>query len=362
MEKKKAVAITVVFLTVLFGLALFHLCLPDRTVSRAERRKLAQTPEISADAVLSGAFAEDLEDYLLDQFPLREQFRTIHAALRFYAFFQSDNDGIYLHDGGAYKIEDPLDEKQVSYAAEKMNEVRSAYLQEAQVYYAVVPDKNAVAQNDRPHLDHDSLCQILSDNLQGMREIELWSLLSPSDYYRTDPHWRQEQIYPVAERIAEEMGVELPEEETYTQCSLSPFYGAYYGQAALPLEADTLTYLTSHATETALVTCLPTGETSAVYRADLFDGMDGYDVYLSGAQPIVVIEQPEAVTDRELIIFRDSFASSIAPYFIGAYRKITLIDLRYIPASMLNEYVEFGQQDVLFLLSTSVLNRGMLLR
>ena len=91
--------------------------------------------------------------------------------------------------------------------------------------------------------------------------------------------------------------------------------------------------------------------------------MDGYDVYLSGAQPVVSIECENAKTDRELVIFRDSYGSSIAPLFTGAYKKITLIDLRYIPSMLLGQFVEFGEnQDALFLFSTSLLNSSMLMR
>ena len=60
------------------------------------------------------------------------------------------------------------------------------------------------------------------------------------------------------------------------------------------------------------------------------------------------------------MLFRDSFGSSIAPLLIENYRKITLIDLRYINSELLSEYVEFNNQDVLFLYSGVVLNQNIL--
>jgi len=90
--------------------------------------------------------------------------------------------------------------------------------------------------------------------------------------------------------------------------------------------------------------------------------MDGYDIFLSGAQAIQTIEVPNAESDRELIIFRDSFGSSITPLLTGAYSKITLVDLRYIAADFVDQFVEFEDQDVLFLYSTSLFNSGMLLK
>ena len=43
-----------------------------------------------------------------------------------------------------------------------------------------------------------------------------------------------------------------------------------------------------------------------------------------------VIYNENSFNDKELIIFRDSFASSLTPLLIKYYSKITLIDNRYI--------------------------------
>ena len=93
-----------------------------------------------------------------------------------------------------------------------------------------------------------------------------------------------------------------------------------------------------------------------VYDLDRLTGSDLYEVYLSGAQSLLTIENPNATTDRELIVFRDSFGSSLAPLLTRDYAKVTLVDVRYIPAQRLGNYLDFHGQDVLFLYSTLVLN------
>ena len=90
--------------------------------------------------------------------------------------------------------------------------------------------------------------------------------------------------------------------------------------------------------------------------------MDGYDTFLSGAQALLTVENPLAGTDRRLILFRDSFGSSLAPLLLDSYREITLVDLRYLSSSLLGDYVDFDGADVLFLYSTSILNSAMLLK
>lgn len=66
------------------------------------------------------------------------------------------------------------------------------------------------------------------------------------------------------------------------------------------------------------------------------------------------------ILGKELLLFRDSFGSSIAPLLLENYSKITLIDLRYISQEVLENYIEFNEQDVLFLYSTLVLNQNIL--
>ena len=93
-----------------------------------------------------------------------------------------------------------------------------------------------------------------------------------------------------------------------------------------------------------------------------FGGIDPYDVFLSGALPLISIENKENGTGRELLLFRDSFGSSIAPLLLEGYSKITLIDLRYISADILGKYIEFKDQDVLFLYNTQVINNRYMLK
>ena len=362
MNRKKAIAVTAAFLAVIFVLAALML-LPDQELSSAERRKLAQAPKLSGDAVISGKYAQDFEDYLLDQFPLREQFRTIKSVLKFYVFGQSDNNGVYLSDGSAFKMDYPLNEKQLAYGAAKLNSINDTLLQDSKVYYSIIPDKNyfAAENTGHPHIDYEKLVQQLAEQTSGMEYIDIFPYLTIEDYYNTDAHWRQERIYPVAQALTDAMDATngfIPL-SAYTTRSLYPFYGVYCGQSALPLKPDTLNYMTSELTESAQVTGIEFEGERAVYTTESFSGMDGYDVFLSGAQAIVEINCAKATSQRSLVIFRDSFGSSLTPYFIGAYSKITLVDLRYIPASLLESYVDFSGCDVLFLYSTSLLNSAM---
>lgn len=100
----------------------------------------------------------------------------------------------------------------------------------------------------------------------------------------------------------------------------------------------------------------------SIYDMEKARGRDPYEIYLSGAISLITIENPNATTEKELIIFRDSFGSSLAPLLVEGYAKITLVDIRYLRSDMLSKFITFENQDVLFLYSTLVLNNSETLK
>ena len=165
-----------------------------------------------------------------------------------------------------------------------------------------------------------------------------------------------------ADTLAAAMGVALPDNR-YTEWTLDrPYYGVYYGYAALPMEPDHLTYLTSDLLDACTVYNYETGKTGPIYDLAKGAGKDPYELFLSGSVSLLTIENPNADTDRELVIFRDSFGSSLAPLLVPGYAKVTLADIRYLPSSQMGKYLTFTDQDVLFLYSAPVLNNSETLK
>ena len=101
------------------------------------------------------------------------------------------------------------------------------------------------------------------------------------------------------------------------------------------------------------------GKILPLYDFEKGNDKDGYDLFLGGERPYITIENPNAKTDKELVVFRDSYGRSIIPLLADDYAKITVIDIRYLSSMMLGNYKIFKEgQDVLFLYSTLVLNNS----
>jgi len=327
--------------------------------SVAERRKLTQAPQFTVESFGSGQFAKSFEKYTLDQFPLRDSFRQVKSMFSYYGLLQSDNNNIYVRDGYVEKLNYPLDEAAVNKAKATFTQVYEKYIKgkTENIYVAVVPDKGyyLTRENGFPAMDYGALMTQME--CDWAQTIDLTSSLTKESYYRTDTHWRQEELLPVAQKLSQAMGQTGPTAENYTAETMDrPFYGVYYGQAALPMKPDEMKLLQSDVFRDVKVTGYDDlGRPVELPLYYMEAGDDLYDVFFEGSkQSLVVMENPNARTDRHLVIFRDSYGCSIAPLFLEDYAKITLVDLR--ASQTIPMMVNYRDADVLFLQSTLVLN------
>lgn len=333
---------------------------PAEDFSDSERRKLAQFPELSVKTVLDGKFMTEFESYTLDQFPLRDSFRQLKALFHYNALGQKDNNDIYIAEGYAAKLEYPLNETSVTNAVKKFNQLYEKYLTGSEnIVFAVAPDKGyyLAEANGYPAMDYETLFARLQEELPWAEFVDITDTLTAEDYYYTDTHWRQEKLATAAESLCKALGADWFREEELTPAAVErPFYGVYHGQAALPMDAEELYLMTGDVLDGCTVYNHETGKTTGIYDWEKLESRDLYDIYLSGAAALLTIENPNAATDRELVVFRDSFGSSMIPLLVKDYRTVTVVDIRYIASDYVGNFVDFHGQDVLFLYSTLVLN------
>ena len=332
---------------------------PDADFSDSERRGLKQFPELSYQTLIDGGFMENFEGYTLDQFPLRESFRSVKAIVSKYVFLRGENNGLYEVDGVLSKLDYPLDEESVDRAADRFRFVWDKYMADKNVkgYLAVIPDKNAflAEANGYPAMDYDALYKRMYEKTDFLTPIELRGSVKLEDFYRTDTHLRQENLLPLAGTLLEGMGGKA--DAKYETVALpTPFRGVYHGQSALNPKPDALRYLTNDTLKNCKVFDFQNNKAISIYELEKAEGKDPYELFLGGPLSFVTIENPNAETEKELIVFRDSFGSAIAPLLAEDYAKITLVDIRYLHPMMLGSLIQFDSQDVLFLYSTSVLN------
>ena len=338
---------------------------PGEEISESERRKLQQFPDISVKELLSGDWMEDFESYTLDQFPFRDAFRRVKALTHYNLLGQKDNNGIYIADGYAAKLEYPLNENSLRNALEKFRKIYDKYLTGSKVFFSVVPDKGyfLAESNGYPAMDYKALMNTMAEGMPWAEFVDISDQLNLESYYKTDTHWRQEQLLGVAQKLCEALGTDAFEQgELALEVLERPFYGVYYGQAALPMDAEQMYVVRQGILDNHTVYNHENGKTTGIYDWSKLESQDLYDVFLSGAAALLTIENPTGNSDKELIIFRDSYGSSLIPLLLKDYAKVTVIDTRYIAPDLLSRFVDFHGQDVLMLYSTLLLNNSFSLK
>ncbi|MEE0968400.1 MAG: DHHW family protein [Clostridia bacterium] len=363
--KVKNIVICVLMAIILFTLSALCLFGEKKEFLDTERRPAAEFPELSYESIMkdgveySDSFMSKFEKYALDIFPFRDAFRTLKAFCANYVFLHKDNNNIFISDGYAAEMQYPLNDSSIEHATSRFEFIYNRYLKDLGItpYISIIPDKAyfLAEKNGNLSMDYEKFVQKFSDKMDYAEYIDIFGELSIEDYYKTDTHWRQEKLVDIAEILVNAMGGSY--DSTFDINKLdNPFYGVYYGQAALPLPAETIYYLTNENILNVKVYDHQNNREISLYDMEKAYGKDPYDMFMSGELSLVTIENPNAKTDKELIIFRDSFGRSIIPLMAEDYAKITVIDIRYLPSPMLGAYVNFENAEVLFLYSTLVLN------
>lgn len=362
------------------GYAIFFVCLmailyvvsvvcifskPEEHYSQSERRTLNLRPYLyETEEIWTGKYVKKWENYMVDQFPLRDELRSLKSHFSLNIMQKQDTHGIYVKDGYLCKMEYPMDEESVDRASWAFENLYMLYMQDTQVkpYMVIVPDKNYFLADDNVlSMNYEKLYSQVYEDTPHLEPIDITTQLQLTDYYRTDTHWKQEGIIDVAALLAERMDVPFGDDFTVNKTDV-PFYGVYYGQAGLQLPPDDISYCTSDALANCYAYDYENDKEIRLYDKEALTGRDPYEMFFGGNISLATIENEEALSDKELVVFGDSFSRSLLPLLAGSYKKITLVDIRYLWSGQVGNYIEFTDQDVLFLYSTSVMNNSITLK
>ena len=359
-NKEKGLLTIVIVGIIFYGYALMCYIKPAKEISDTERRPLKQRPEITVDAIVQGEYMDEFEDYAVDQAPFRDGLRSTKVMYQSIVMRKLDNNGMYLSNGYISKLDYPLDVQSVDYATEKFRYIYDNYLAgtDVSIYMSIIPDKNYY--NEKlfyPSYDYNELVVKMCEGMEYAEYIDITNQLEMEDYYQTDTHFRQEKLVDMAEYMGQRMNVTI--DTRYEEVKVTDnFKGVYYRQLGMPMGGEDMFYLTNSTLEDCVVYDEENDRRISMYDMSALDGNDPYEMYLYGSLSLVTIENPNAATLKELVIFRDSFGSSIAPLLATGYAKVTLIDIRYLPANMVGRFIDFDKQDVLFLYNSALLNNS----
>lgn len=358
-DKIKDIVVTIIFLFTIIALFLINIIKEDTDISVAERRKLATMPELTTKSLFDGTYFKKFDSYVTDQFVERDAFRKIKIDIELST--KGEYNNLYLYDD--YIIEEifPLNSNSINNLTNKINYIKDTYLNNnSNIYYTIIPDKNYFINNGNLKLDYNKLQDMMKNNLSNINYINIFDKLTLDNYYKTDTHWKEEDLFNVANTIANQMNFDITNNNVVN--TITTFNGSYAGRLSVTKDIDTIKTISNPSINNSSVYNYETKKYTDIYDYTKINSLDKYDIYLSGAVPIIDIINNNTSSDKELIVFRDSYGSSLIPLLIEGYKKITVIDIRYISSKILNKYIDFNDQDVLFMYSILTINNSFSIR
>ncbi len=332
MTKAYSRFLTAFFCIFLGGLLVWHILLPDREKSETENRILAQLPAFSWTALVDGSYTNDVEEYFADQFPLRDDWTGLKAHAEQLVGKREFNSVYLCGDTLISKVERPdqaLVEKNLSYVERLTGKT------DIPVYLGLIPSAAKIWKNKLP-AGAESWDQT---TLLAKSDIDFEAALSAhadeSIFYRTDHHWTTLGAYYGYAAMMEAMGkVPLKVNDFTAKAVASAFNGTLYSQSGIHwLEPDTIEFWVE---DTGLdITSWRNGapEPGSLYDRSYLEKKDKYSSFLGGNQPLCVIRNENVTDGSKLLLIRDSYADSLAPFLSQSFSEVHLLDLRYYRAS-----------------------------
>lgn len=351
MNKKMKIVNIAVFTLLLAVLFIGNLVQENQVFSANENRYLAQRPKFSIESWFDHSFMEDAEEYLNDQFVMRDQWvegKTLVERL----LGKTENNSVYFAKDG-YLIEKlkPIHWQKV----EKNVNIIQQFVEQnpdIQVQMMLIPAASQIYADKLP-MNHeidqlayiDKIEDLLDEVLRFINVNELFLDHAAEDiYFKTDHHFNivgAGLAYQAFSGQYKDYEYEIVSDSFLG--TLASQSGAYYNEKdeiikLMNDETITVTYFDSNLVD------------NNTYMEDNLLVKDQYTYYLNGNHTLVKIETNQKDKGK-LLILRDSYANIFTPYLLDDYSEIYLVDMRYNKSSVSELMSENGIDEMLIFYS-----------
>lgn len=353
----------VVFLIFIYGMALWFLFSPKTDYSSSEKRYLQKFPDANVEKVLSGEFGSEFETFFADQFPQRNTWVGINA---YTALAEGNNgaSGVYNCKNG-YLINKPVStdnnlDKNVGAVVDFAKKI------DAPTTVMLVPSTGYIADDVLPtfhdkYNDDEDISKIsstLSKDKIGfvdLRERFKSEYKNGSQlYYKTDHHWTTKGAYTGYQELCKALGITPIDDSTLKKDSYPDFYGTTYSSSGFWLTPPDNIEIWSNPNNSSKNISVKITEganiktSGSMYFTDHLKEDDKYPVFIDGNHALTEITNTNAKNGTILLI-KDSFSHSLAPFLAENYSKVVLVDLRYYKESVSQLVSTYNPEQVVVL-------------
>lgn len=353
----------VVFLIFIYGMALWFLFSPKTDYSSSEKRYLQKFPDTNVEKVLSGEFGSEFETFFADQFPQRNTWVGLNA---YTALAEGNNgaSGVYNCKNG-YLINKPVStdnnlDKNVGAVVDFAKTI------DAPTTVMLVPSTGYIADDVLPtfhdkYNDDEDISKISSTlskekiGFVDLRERFKSEYKNGSQlYYKTDHHWTTKGAYTGYQELCKVLGITPIDDSTLKKDSYPDFYGTTYSSSGFWLTPPDNIEIWSNPKNSDKNISVKITEganvktSGSMYFTDHLKEDDKYPVFIDGNHALTEITNTNAKNGTILLI-KDSFSHSLAPFLAENYSKVVLVDLRYYKESVSQLVSTYNPEQVVVL-------------
>ena len=365
--KKQNIANIILIVCLAFIVAFFSLSYifaPQKSFSEDENRALQTFPRFTLEKLLNGTYTRQLHDYFSDQIALRKEMIEVKAETEL-LMGKNENNGILLGQDG-YLIETyPYTEDNYSFLNKNLNKIEKI-MRNLEAYgvnsdSVLIPRKVDILQNKfSPYYSNERNQAVWT--IVGDAHVDLRDAFAKKNedstqlFYKTDHHWTNDGAYCAYRELGSILGYVPYGSSSFEPVVLSnDFYGTTYSKSGFFFTEGEQIKAPSIENGRYKVTIADTEtEFDTLYDSSYLTKKDKYSVFLSGNNAHVKIYDTQDGTKETLLIVKDSFSHSLAPYLCEHY-NLELIDPRYYSGSIEDYIKENNIKNVLFLFGIDTL-------
>jgi len=364
--------VTYGFVLLLAGAGIINLLWPEQGFSETENRYLKKLPRFSLEAFLDGSYGRDYEEALSDQFPYRNRWVALNV-LSERVQGKTAINGVYIGRDNYLLEKFEKEDLQTEQSAKNINLAGAALAEWRQVLgkehvrvmlvpsaaqvlkeklplFAAPYDQSEVTGSLKEAAADPEIFVPVEEMLAGHRQEEI--------YYRTDHHWTSLGAYYGYTAWARSIGMVplAPQDFEITRAD-SEFLGTIQSKLNSRVLPDVINiYQPKTAMEYEVYYDLSETPVDTLYSFDALQTKDKYRVFLDGNHALTRVEnitlQAARAKDengRRLLIVKDSFAHSFAPFAVNHFETTYMIDLRYYNGNVDDFMEEHRITDLLLL-------------
>lgn len=372
------------FIILWVGLILWNAFTPAREFSESENRFLKAFPKFTVKTLLDGKFMEDVNVYLNDQFAGRPYWVSMQSMIE-YGTGKREINGVYIGKtpslgrdvknqftvpGGITALLGDVAPPDMELTARNITGI-NAFQERYDIptYVMIIPSSTEIQNQNLPKFaagwDEKAYIEEVYAGLgASVKSVDVYGVLYGRKdeyiYYRTDHHWTSYGASLAYNELSQSM--RLTSGKDFEKYKFKrDFYGTFHSKTGIPFaEADKMeVYRRGSVKSFEIYDGKETTVRDSIYFEEFLDKKDKYSYFLGQVQPIVTIKT-ESNSDRKLLIFKDSYAHSLAPMLLEDFSEIRLVDLRFVNPMTIGEQLEAENYDeALFLYSTDVFSHQL---